>query len=204
MDDRLESIFRSIRELRNELSEELEKKRQEFLYDIQEKRVRFDEAVKAQHKQLSTNVFRYIFGAEIRHIVTVPVIWSCLLPALFLDLVVSFYQFVCFPLYGIPKVKRSHYIVVDRQYLAYLNIIEKINCAFCGYFNGVIIYVQEIAGRTEQYWCPIKHARTIGAFHNRYENFIDYGNGVRYREEFQEIRRRFNDLVENDSQDPKA
>jgi len=42
-----------------------------------------------------------------------------------MDMSISLYQFICFPLYGIPKVKRQDYIVFDRQYLHYLNFIEK-------------------------------------------------------------------------------
>ncbi|MFT4580172.1 MAG: hypothetical protein ACI9UO_003027 [Nitrospinales bacterium] len=87
------------------------------------------------------------------------------LAVLFLDLVMSIYQRICFPVYGIPKVRRGDYIVIDRQYLSYLNITEQLNCIYCGYFNGVMGYTREIAGQTEQYWCPIKHARKIKALH---------------------------------------
>jgi hypothetical protein len=31
-----------------------------------------------------------------------------------------------------------------------------VNCVYCGYFNGLIAYVQEIAARTEQFWLPHK------------------------------------------------
>ncbi|MEE4348189.1 MAG: hypothetical protein V2I53_15435, partial [Paracoccaceae bacterium] len=42
--------------------------------------------------------------------------------------------------------------------------------------NGVIGYVQEVAGRTEAYWCPIKHAARVGAQHMYYAQFVDYGD----------------------------
>jgi hypothetical protein len=42
-------------------------------------------------------------------------------------------------------------------------------------------YLQEIAGRTEQFWCPIKHARRIKSLHGRYQKFIDYGDAESYR-----------------------
>lgn len=29
------------------------------------------------------------------------------------------------------------YVVFDRRHLAYLNAIEKLNCAYCEYGNGV-------------------------------------------------------------------
>lgn len=34
--------------------------------------------------------------------------------------------------------------------------MEKVNCVYCSYFNGLMSYLREIAGRTEQYWCPIR------------------------------------------------
>ena len=89
------------------------------------------------------------------------------LPIALLDLWASVYQWVCFPVYGISRVRRSAYVVIDRQHLAYLNAIEKLNCVYCGYGNGVFAYVREIAGRTEQYRCPIRHARRVRARRTR-------------------------------------
>ena len=73
------------------------------------------------------------------------------------------------------KVRRGDHGVLGRQYLGYLNVIERINCYYCGYFNGLIAYIQEIAARTEQYWCPIKHARGYLLAHSRAANFADFG-----------------------------
>jgi hypothetical protein len=87
---------------------------------------------------------------------------------------------ICFRLYGIPPVTRASYIIVDRQHLNYLNVFEKLNCVYCGYGNGVISYAREITSRTEQYWCPIKHARKILDAHPRYNTFLDYGDATEY------------------------
>ena len=65
---------------------------------------------------------------------------------------------------------------------------------YCGYFNGLISYVQEIAARTEQYWCPIKHARKISTIHSRYKFFFEYGDGEEYKKNLEEIRQKFHDL----------
>ena len=72
-------------------------------------------------------------------------------PIALLDAWLTIYQRVCFPIYGIAPVRRSTYIVIDRQHLAYLNAVEMLNCVYCGYANGVFAYVREIAGKTEQY-----------------------------------------------------
>jgi hypothetical protein len=85
-------------------------------------------------------------------------------------------------------VPRRAYFVIDRHLLAYLNGIEKANCTFCSYANGLIGYVREVAACTEQYWCPIKHARAIVSPHQRYHLFVDYGDARGYRHELPAVR----------------
>ena len=170
MDDKLKEILNGIRKLEHQLIAELQKGEEEFYYTVHRKKVRFEKEVKAQHRLLVKRTRLYLKDAAILNILTAPIIWSILFPAVLMDMVMSFYQAVCFPIYGIPKVDRSKYIVIDRHYLSYLNGVEKLNCAYCGYVNGLIGYLQEIAARTEQYWCPIKHARKTRFVHGRYSN----------------------------------
>ena len=136
----------------------------------------------------------YVLNASLLNILTVPFIWACIVPAFFLDATASVYQWICFKVYKIPQVKRSEYIIIDRHNLSYLNTIEKINCVYCGYFNGLIAYVQEIAARTEQYWCPIKHARKVAAMHSRYHKFLEYGDCKDYQQRLKALRQNFQDL----------
>lgn len=194
MNDRLEMLLEKFRMLERELAIELQKKQEEFFYHIHKKKVRFQREIKLQHKRLIIPTFQYIRKARLMAIVTAPVIWSCLISVLLMDLMMTIYQAVCFPVYGIPKVRRGSFIVLDRHNLSYLNIIEKMNCVYCGYFNGVVAYAREIGARTEQHWCPIKHARRVGDIHSRYKNFFDYGDGKRYRQEIETVRREFEDL----------
>ena len=194
MGNNIQAIVEKIKKLENELSEEIQKKEAEFYYKIHEKKVFFQEDIQKKHRLLAKTVFCYFSDAALLNILTVPFIWACIVPALLLDAVVTLYQFVCFRIYGIPEVKRDQYIIFDRQSLRYLNLIEKINCTYCGYFNGLIAYVQEIAARTEQYWCPIKHAGKISAIHSRYKNFLEFGDGDGYRKNIEEIRRSFDDI----------
>ncbi len=183
-----------MRKLEHELTQELKKKEEEFFYTVKRKRVRFEREVKVQHRRLVKQIRYYLKDAAILNVLTAPVIWSCLFPAVFMDMVISFYQAICFPIYGIPKVSRKDYIVIDRHYLSYLNSLEKANCVYCGYFNGLIGYAQEIGARTEQYWCPIKHARKTRFVHDRYAKFLSYGGGVSYRKNIESVRRAFDDL----------
>lgn len=88
----------------------------------------------------------------------------------------------------IGRVRRADDIVFDRHCLGYLNEIQKLNCLYCGYGNGLIALVREVAGRTEQYWCPIKHARRIQGAPDRYARFLDYGDAAAFQARFQELR----------------
>ncbi len=194
MEDRLTEILKGIQKLESQLIFELQKGEEEFFYKVHKKRVRFERGIKAKHRLLVKRIRDYFKEAPVLNVLTAPIIWSIIFPAVFMDIVISFYQAVCFPIYGIPKVKRKNYIVIDRHYLSYLNGVEKLNCAYCGYVNGLIGYVQEIAARTEQYWCPIKHARKTRFVHARYSEFLSYGDGEGYRKNIESVRRKFDDV----------
>ena len=192
--DKLQELLEKFKVLESELSFEIQKKEEEFSYKIHGRKVYFEEAVRKQHKHLVRKIHRYIFNASLLNIITVPIIWFCLVPAVFMDLVVSVYHSICFRVYGIPRVRRNDYIIIDRHALSYLNPLEKLICIYCGYFSGLIAYIEEIAARTEQYWCPIKHARKIRNIHSRYKNFLEYGDGNEYKNKFEQVRKDFDDL----------
>ena len=105
-----------------------------------------------------------------------------------MDVSFTLFQHVCFRLYGIPRVRRSDDLIIDRHHSAYLNWIEKLNCVYCGYGNQLIEYVREIAARTEQYWCPIKHARRTLDPHRRTLQFFEYGDAQAYRQKLHTLR----------------
>lgn len=46
----------------------------------------------------------------------------------------------------------------------------------------------EIGSRSEQYWCPIKHARPLVATHPHYPNFAAYGNAEEYMQRMEQLR----------------
>ncbi|RLC22861.1 MAG: hypothetical protein DRH21_07825 [Deltaproteobacteria bacterium] len=200
MENKLQLLIEKIKKLEKELADEIRNQEEMFFYKIRGGKVLFEKNVKKKHKAIVKTVSRYLSDAELLNILTAPIIWFCIFPALFMDLVVTFYQAICFRIYGIPRVKRNKYIVIDRHSLSYLNGIEKLNCAYCGYFNGLIVYVQEVAARTEQYWCPIKHARRTALIHSRYGKFFEYGDGDGYRNKVEEVRRDFDDIREGNSE----
>lgn len=126
--NKLEQIITDIKKLEEELFAELQKKQDEYFYVIKGKKIQFEEETRQYHKTLATKLHVYLANATIPVILTAPIIWSCLIPAVMMDLFVSVYHSTCFRVYGIPLVKRSDYIVIDRHSLQYLNLIEKLNC----------------------------------------------------------------------------
>lgn len=189
MNPKIDELLARIRSLEAELEEELEARQAEFRFRLENRKVRFEQEVLARHRQFKTGLLRYVAEASWRHLLSALVIYPMIVPIMLLDAGVSLYQALCFPLYRIEKVRRGDFFAFDRGQLAYLNLIEKINCAYCAYTNGFIAYAQEIVARTEQYWCPIKHARRTLGNHARYAGFVDFGDAEAYRKELQELRR---------------
>jgi hypothetical protein len=174
--------------------EKIEEEIKSAFYELRNGKVRFSKEIKRDHRRLKTSLVRYVLQSRILAVLTAPFIYAVIIPFALLDLFVSVYQAVCFPVYGIPKARRRDYIAIDRNKLRYLNALEGLNCMYCSYGNGVLAYVVEIAGRTEQHWCPIKHARRVQNTHDRYSHFLPYGDAHAYREEIDKVRCDFKDL----------
>ena len=170
-ESKIAALAAKIQILEAELEAELAQRRAELSVGLERGRAFFEEEILRRHRELRTRLSTYLLNARPLVVLTAPVIYAVIVPLVLLDLFVSIYQRVCFPVYGIPKVNRSDYLIFDRHHLAYLNALEKLNCAYCSYANGLIAYVREIAGRTEQYWCPIKHARRVIGAHPGYSTF---------------------------------
>jgi hypothetical protein len=188
MNANIATLMDKIRLLEAELEAELVQRRANLRVGLENGRAIFEAKILRRHRELKTRLIAYVLNARPLTVLTAPVIYALIAPLLLLDLFVTVYQAACFPVYGVPKVRLSDYLVFDRHHLSYLNAIEKLNCAYCSSANGLIAYVREIAGRTEQHWCPIKHARRVIGAHPRYAMFEDYGDAKGYKkwlEQFQ-------------------
>jgi hypothetical protein len=117
------------------------------------------------------------------HIISMPIIWSLVIPVVILDIWIELYHRTCFPLYGIPYVKRQNYVLIDRHKLQYLSFTQKIGCVYCGYVNGIIHYWSEIGGRTEKYWCGIMHHKKKGFIPPKHHvTFLRYGDKKQFEQ----------------------
>lgn len=188
MNDRIRNLLAQITALDDELSAALHDQETSVLYQIKGKRIEFERSIKEAHCRLKTGFFRWLVTNRPQNLITGPIIYGMIIPLAILDLFVSFYQATCFPIYGIVKLRRADYIVFDRQQLAYLNFIEKFHCTYCAYGSGLIAYVFAIIAKTEEYFCPIKHARKILGTHSSYARFLDYGEAADYEAKLEEFR----------------
>ncbi len=188
MNDRIRELLSEINRLEDELRTTLNQQQSSILFQINGKKIEFEQSVRQAHRKLKTNIFRWLVTYRPQNLITGPIIYSMIIPLVITDAFVSFYQLICFPIYGIKKVRRSNYMIFDRHHLSYLNFIEKFHCNYCAYANGLVAYVTEIIARTEQYFCPIKHARKIIGTHRRYAEFMEYGEPVNFAQKQEEYR----------------
>lgn len=172
----LETLRESARETREALEAEYSRRRAALGGRFEAGRLVFDHEVRRRQRAARQRFVDYARSIRPMNVITAPVIYSVIIAFVTLDVFVTVFMWICFPVYGISRVKRSDYVVIDRHRLPYLNWVQKFNCLYCGYGNGVIAYAREVAARTEAYWCPIKHSRRWEGAHDHYAGFMDYGD----------------------------
>lgn len=189
MKQHIEELLGRIRSLQEEVEEEYRRALEEF----EARRAGLAGEFQRQQRRYKVGLFRFLRRSRLLVVLSSPVIYIGWIPFLLMDLFVTVYQSVCFPIYRIPKVRRADFLVFGREDLPYLNAIEKFNCFYCSYGNGVAAYAREVAARTEQYWCPIKHARRLRGAHDRYPKFFDYGDAAAFRAGLLRLRRDYDE-----------
>lgn len=188
MNERIQQLLDQITALEDDLRIALNEQQTSIFFQIKGKRIEFEQSIKQRHLQFKQNFFLWLVTNRPQNLITGPIIYSMIIPLVITDIFISFYQMTCFPIYGIKKVRRADYIIFDRQHLNYLNFIEKFHCTYCAYGAGMISYISEIVARTEQYFCPIKHARKMLGTHARYARFLDFGEAEDYEKKLEEYR----------------
>lgn len=192
MKSKINKILEEIRFKKDELLKEYEVLREKYDFEYIKWKIVFSQKRKEANKKFKLSSIRYVLSSQIRHIISMPFIYAMIIPAIILDIFLCIFQNTCFRLYGIPLVSRSEYISSERKHLDYLNWIQKINCLYCSYVNGIFSYAVEIWWRTEKYWCPIKHARKNNTFHNWQDQFADYGDAEGFQDAFTSNKEYFN------------
>jgi len=199
MTQRMQDLASEIVRLQGELDREIAARRKALGLKLRARIGEFEEGVTEEQRRLRLGIASFLSRSPLLTVVTAPVIYGLIVPMLLVDASVSLYQAICFRAYRIPRVRRGDYIILDRTRLGYLNWIEALNCLYCGYVNGLIAYVREIGSRTEQYWCPIKHAAHMTDPHLRYYQFLEYGDANGYRSRLEQFRQRLRDNPDGES-----
>lgn len=145
MKSKINQILADIEQKKQDLIKEYEKLKKEYGFSLEKGKVIFDEKRKQYNKAFKESVTKYIFSVQLRHLISAPFIYVMIVPAIILDLFLLMYQHICFRLYRIPLVERKKYIIYDRHHLSYLNRMQKFNCLYCSYVNGLFSYAVEIA-----------------------------------------------------------
>ncbi|MDD3145315.1 MAG: hypothetical protein PHV23_04360 [Candidatus Gracilibacteria bacterium] len=187
MKSRINRILEEIDQKKIELKNEYLKLMEKYSFSFIKGKIVFTNEAREANKKKKISIFESIFSARVREVLSIPFIYSMIFPAIFLDLFLFIYQQTAIRLYKIPLVKRSDYIVFDRKELDYLNTIQKINCLYCSYVNGLFSYAVEVGGRTEKYWCPIKNAKKMKSSHDWQRYFADYGDPEGFKECFHSV-----------------
>jgi hypothetical protein len=174
-----------IQKLQEELDMEIAVRHAELKVKMEHGKAVFEEEVVQKLRERRISTWNYIKGADPKIVATAPLIYFGIFPLVLLHLYIVSYQALCFPAYGIPKVKVRKYFIFDRARAPFLNIIQKINCVYCSYGVGVIAAAMEVASLTEMYWCPLKHAKKmVLGYHERYGEFAEYGDAEGFQEKF--------------------
>jgi hypothetical protein len=187
MNERIRHLLAQMESVEKELNKAMQEHQVNLNFNIKGKRVEFEASVRQAHSQLKVGLIKWL-GNRPLNLITAPVIYGMIIPMLLLDICITLYQATCFPIYKIVKVKREDYLIFDRHHLSYLNLIEKSHCMYCTYGNGLLAYATEIIARTEQYFCPIKHARKMLGRHSRYAHFLEYGDATDYQARLEDFR----------------
>ncbi len=188
MSNEIKEMIQEIEELKTKLKKEIAKEEDYIIYKVENGRIKFEENVLEKQREAMKHLLIYFREIPFLHLISSPIVYAMIIPAIVLDVMLFIYQQVIFRIYKFEFIRRSDYIVFDRQYLRYLNFIERLNCVYCSYFNGLMHYVSEIASKSELYFCPIKHAKKTAYEPECYSDFLTYGDEKDFQEKLQEIR----------------
>ncbi len=188
MQSKINTLLQELEQKRKEIKLAYKKLEKKYDFQIIGKRIHFSKEASRRWKLFKRPLQKIFTNPNRRHVLSIPFIYSIAIPIAILDGFLWIYQQTAFRLYKIPLVKRRKYFVFDRKELSYLNTLEKFNCLYCSYANGVFAYVREVWGRTEKYRCPIKHAKRHGAGHQREKYFADYGDAEEFRNVYNNTR----------------
>ncbi len=188
MNETIKNMIADIEAMKAKLEEEIEKQEPHLSYDIKNGYVSFEKEMMAKQQANMKSLWQWFTETPLLHLLSSPVVYMMVFPAMLLDVMLFIYTNVVSRVFKFDFLPRNAYVVFDRQYLGYLNSMEKLNCMYCSYFNGLMAYASAVAGRTELFFCPIKHAKKIAYKHEYYDAFLGYGDEEKYQKKLKKLR----------------
>ncbi len=95
MNDRIPELLAQIKVLEEELQTTVHAQEHRMFFQIQGKRVEFEQTIRQTHRRLKQGFFRWLVTNRPQNLITGPIIYSMIFPMLVLDLCVNFYQATC-------------------------------------------------------------------------------------------------------------
>ena len=92
MNPKIQEIIDQMEELEEKLKSEIEKQEEKISHEVKEGYVKFEKSILEKHKKVKKGVLTYLSEIPLMHFLTSPFIYIMILPALFLDLMLFFYQ----------------------------------------------------------------------------------------------------------------
>lgn len=174
MNSKINELLKDIEKKKKELLKEYKNIMKKYGFTIKKGKIVFSSDIIQLNKLKKQSIIHTLLNFRVREFIGIPFTLLMIIPAVILDLFLLMYQETVFRAYRIPLVHRKNYIVYDKWKLDYLNLIQKFNCSYCSYVNGLFSYAVEIAWRTEKHWCPIKHANKTNGSHQWEKDFADF------------------------------
>ena len=109
MNEQIRQILSQISRLEDDLQQLLSEQQEAFNYRLEGTKVFFEQNIRVAQQRLKTGIIKFLLDSQPRNVVSAPFIYSVFFPVLLLDMWLSLYQALCFPLYRMSKVKRSQY-----------------------------------------------------------------------------------------------
>ena len=124
MSPTIAEILERLGQAEDDLEKAFAERREAMAFLLRGRKAVFDARIAALHRALRTGTWAYVRRARPSVVLSAPFILAVAAPLAVLDLFVTVYQAVCFPVHGLKKVPRGDFIVFDRAQLGYLNAIE--------------------------------------------------------------------------------
>ena len=198
MNQKIHDMVTEIETMKEKLKQEIAKEETKAsAYRIEGGSVIFDKESLLKQRAHMKHLWAWFKEVPLIQLMTAPVIYGMVIPAVILDAFLFVYVRVVAPVFKLKFAKRGDFIVFDRHYLGYLNFFEKLNCVYCSYFNGLMFYAGSVAQTTELYFCPIKHAKRVAYGEEHFSKYIGYGDAEKYHDKLNALREKYTGQKKN-------